>query len=130
MVNGPSVLGCAGARGQARHEHIKVLAAEPIAQQRGCFAHVTHAHRDAKKKLGAISSRELAFYTRTGPNKANYLAPSAQQRANVGLADGACGTNDEDAAGQLSLPLNRGRRLATHVVGHAINSTYLIDDAA
>ena len=99
MVNGPGILGRTGTRGQAGHQHIKMLATKAVSGQGGGVGHRPKAHSGALQQLPAGVSGQGSPNARPGSDKAHHLMPPLQQRAHGGLPDGAGGADDEHPPG-------------------------------
>ena len=98
VVDGPGIVRRTGARGQARHQHVEVLAAEAVARQRGRVGGVADAHGGAGEKPLSVVRRQLAAHPRPWAHQAHRLVAAPQQRAHARLTDRTGGAENEDTA--------------------------------
>jgi hypothetical protein len=97
MIDGPGVLGRAGARGQARHQGVEGFPLEAVARQRRPVLDVAESERGARQQLRAVFAVECPADAGARPHEAHHRMPSPQQRAHRGAADRAGGAEHEDA---------------------------------
>jgi hypothetical protein len=96
-IDGPGILGRAGARGQARDERIEALAAEAVSRERHRIGHVTKPDGGANEQSCAFVRREPATNTCLRADAAHDVVSSPHKRAHCRAADGAGGTKNEYA---------------------------------
>jgi hypothetical protein len=89
VIDGPRILGRAGARGQARHEDVETLPAKALSRERPRIGHVTKPDGGAYEQSRAFVRREPAADTCSRADEAHDIVSSLHKRAHCRAADGA-----------------------------------------